>query len=574
MRIAKAGRFPNPLPISFRLNTFIFTVVLVLVAVAVLYPILIMVVQSFQSSLPGQPVEWSFAGWNKALTEPGMFDSVVNTFKVSLVRQGLAFLLAVPIAYVLARTNLPGKHWLEFLFWIALLIPGLVVTIAWILLLDPDYGLINEWVQRLPFIDGPIFDIYSYWGIILVFTASTGVAFKVVLLTPAFMNMDAALEDASRVSGASNLGTVARIFVPVMGPAILVLILMAFIHSLQTFEIELILGSPSRFFVFGTKIFDLIRDDPPQYPAATAIGTMIMISVLPLIILYRWYSGRRRFTTVGGQYRSNLVELRKWKWPIFAGILALGLLATVAPLILLVVGSFMNIFGFFNIRDTWTLTNWTDVLTRDAFITSLRNTLIVSGGAALVASLGFSIIAYVTVRTRFFAREALNLMTWMPLALPGIILGLGVLAMVLGNPLLRPIYGTHYILIGIAAVSGMTLSVQMLQAVMRQISFELEEASIVTGASWLQTYRWVVLPIITPSMIAVGLLVFILTSRNVSSIALLGTRNTRPLSLLQMDYLLDGKLAEGAVIGTVMVVITVGVALVARAFGFRVGLRS
>src|SRR5215475_8208739 len=181
------------------------TVVLAVVAFGVVLPVLLVVLQSFQVAPPGQPSTYGLDGWRAALREPGLRAAVANTLAVTVVRQLLSLPLAVLIAWLLARTDLPGRSWLEFAFWAAFFLPTLTVTLSWILLLDPEYGLVNAALARL-FGRGP-FDIYSFWGIVWVHVVTGSLTVKVILLTPAFRNMNAAFEEASYVVGGTTVRT-------------------------------------------------------------------------------------------------------------------------------------------------------------------------------------------------------------------------------------------------------------------------------------------------------------------------------------------------------------------------------
>src|SRR5262245_52038765 len=168
--------------------------VLAVVAFGVLFPVLLVVLESFQVAPPGQPAAYGLDGWRAALSEPGLRAALLNTLTVTFVRQLLSLPLAVLIAWLLARTDLPGRSWLEFAFWAAFFLPTLTVTLSWILLLDPEYGLINAWMARLPLVKQGPFDIYSFWGIVWVHVVTGSLTVKVILLTPAFRNMNAAFE--------------------------------------------------------------------------------------------------------------------------------------------------------------------------------------------------------------------------------------------------------------------------------------------------------------------------------------------------------------------------------------------
>ncbi|MEE8493892.1 MAG: hypothetical protein V3S25_07590, partial [Nitrospirales bacterium] len=247
-------------------------IVVGVIGFAVLLPLALLVLNSFKISQPSQADVYSLSGWTRPFTTPGIPLSLWNSLKVVVVQQAISFPIAILFAWLIARTNLPGSKFLEFLFWIAFFIPTIPVIQAWILLAHPSAGVLNKLVTSLPGVESGPFNIFSFWGIIWVHLMTKAVAIKVMILTPAFRNMDASLEDASRVSGASSIMTLIRITVPVMTPAIVVMLLLSLLFTFQSVEIELILGLRDRFFVFGSKIFDLTRLEPPQYGQATSLG--------------------------------------------------------------------------------------------------------------------------------------------------------------------------------------------------------------------------------------------------------------------------------------------------------------
>ena len=415
---------------------------------------------------------------------------------------------------------------------------------------------------------GP-FNIYSFWGIVWVHVITGSLTVKVILLTPAFRNMNAAFEEASRVAGASTLRTALRITVPVMAPAILSVLLLGTMVSLQTFEVEQVLGIPFRFFVFSTMIYDLLVTRVPRYDAATALAVVTLAAMLPLVLAQQWLTRGRRFTTITGQFQNRPHALGAWRWPALALVLLLLVIVLGVPLVVAVLGTFMKLFGFFDIPKPWTLGNWTTVLTDELFLRSLGNTLVLATGTAVAAILVHSLIAYIAVRTRYAGRRALDLMSWLPFTVPGIILGLALLWLCLDTPLLRPLYGTMALLIVAGVVSGMPLGVQIIKSGLMQLGSELEEASRIAGASWWSTYRRIVLRLMAPTLVAVGMITFVGAARNIGNIALLATSANRPLSILQLDYIAQRKLEAAVVVACIIMFISLAGALVARLYGLR-----
>ncbi len=545
------------------------TVVLAIVAFCVVYPLVLVVVQSFQVAPPGQPAQYGLDGWRAAFDEPLLRAALVNTLKVTLVRQLLSLPLAVLIAWLIARTNLPGRNGIEFAFWAAFFLPALTVTLSWILLLDPDYGLINTWIAKLPGVTKGPFNIYSFWGIVWIHLITGSLTVKVVLLTPAFRAMNASFEEASRVAGASTMRTALRITVPVMAPVILSVFLLGTMVSLQTFEVEQVLGVPFRFFVFSTMIYDLLVTRVPRYDAATALAVLILAAMLPLVLAQQWATRGRHYTTVTGQFRSQRHDLGRWRWLACAFVLTLVLIVMGVPMVFALLGTFMKLYGFFDIADPWTLGNWKTVLTDDLFLRSLWNTLVLAVGTAVVAVAVHSLIAYIAVRTRYAGRRALDFISWLPFTVPGIILGLAMLWLFLGVELLRPLYGTMALLIIAGVISGMPLGVQIIKSGLMQLGGELEEASRIAGASWWSTYRRIVLRLMAPTLMAVGMITFVGAARNIGNIALLATSANRPLSILQLDYIAQRKFEEAAVVACIVMVISLAGALLARFLGLR-----
>lgn len=564
---ARAVRF-------FELRTVLFTLVLLITLFLVLYPVLLIIFYSFSAAEVGDDFVFGWDSWRYALNEPAMFGTIVNTLKLLLAINIIAFPIAVVVSWVLARTDIPGRNGLEFMFWISFFLPSLSVTLGWIMCLDPEYGVLNRLVALLPFVEEGPFNIYSFWGIVWAHLGANSIAIKVMLLTPTFRNMDSSLEEASRVSGAGRIGTLARIVVPAMMPALIAILLMAMIRAMQSFEIELVLGPPFQFYIYSTKVYSLIAQEPPAFGPASALATLGLAAILPLIFAQRWLTMRRQYTTLTGRLQAQPVRLGRWRIPVFLAVLAVVLTLTVVPLIFVGLASFMKLFGFFSIPDPFTTSHWVAIFEDEVFLQSIGNTLIMSGGAAVLAVVLFSLVAYFTVRTTFKARALLDFVSWLPFAVPGILFGVGLLFVFLESPLFRPLYGTMWLLILATVISSMTLGTQIIKSNMMQLGHELEEASRISGASWWRTFTRVVLPIMIPVLLLVGIMNFIGAARDVASVALVATADTKTLALLQLDYMVEGRYEAGAVASLVVIIMSTGIALVARAMGLRIGIRN
>jgi iron(III) transport system permease protein len=540
----------------------------------VLYPLALILINSFNVATIAEPPAYGLQAWRDAFSDPGIVRSLWNSVKIALVLQIIALPLGIFISWLLARTNILFANAFEFGFWISFFLPNLATTFGWMLLLDPSTGLINSWLRQMPILSGLNFDIYSFSGIIWVHLAANAVSTKVMLMTPAFRRMDASMEEASRMSGASSLTTMMRITVPAMTPVIVVVFLISVVRIFSSFETELLLGVPWGFYVFSTKIVDLARQEPPLVNQAAALGSVILIFLALFIPIQRKLIARRQFTTVTGQFKPKIIDLGVWRYPATALVALIIILLDVVPLLSVLGGSLMTRFGFFNLPKTWTFEYWQIALGDPRILQGLQNTLIIAVSAALVGAFFFSLIAYVLVRTRLPGRSILDSICWLPSAIPGVLSGLGLLWMFLGTPVFRPFYGTLFLLVIAQVLGGITLATQILKANFVQLGTELEEASRMSGAGFWRTYLAVVLPLMAQTMAMVCVLKFMFAAQHNSAIILLATSETRPLSLLALDQIAAGYREVASITVIFITLLTLGVALIARSFGLKVGIRA
>ncbi|HEX9879519.1 MAG TPA: ABC transporter permease subunit, partial [Candidatus Binatia bacterium] len=271
--ITRAGAIPRSWIGPLNWGLFLMIVLIGFMGFYILYPLALILINSFNVATIAEPPVYGFGAWIEAFSEYGVREALWNTLKVTVVRQSVVFVIGVFIAWVLARTNIPFSRGFEFFFWIAFMLPSVATTYGWMLLLDPDTGLVNSWFSDM-FGVMP-FDIYSFWGIIWVHCVS-GLDTKVMLLTPAFRRMDASMEEASRMSGASTLRTMFSVTLPVMTPVLIVVLLLSLVRLFESFETELLLGVPWGFYVYSTMIVDLARQEPPLTNQAAALGSLIL----------------------------------------------------------------------------------------------------------------------------------------------------------------------------------------------------------------------------------------------------------------------------------------------------------
>jgi iron(III) transport system permease protein len=550
---------------------------LIVLSAYLVYPTILLLILSFNTApniFVDQPV-WGLSNWVDAWQFPGLFESIFNSFLIWFLVTAISFPLAIGISLVLARSNVRWSHGIEFMFWVAYIFPSLASTFGWTMLLDPNWGFLNELLKQLPFVDESPFNIYSVPGIVWARIMGDGLAFKVILLTPAFRNMDGALEEASRISGASNLRTMLRVTLPVMASPIILTLSLQMLRVFQGFETEWILGPRFGFFVYSTLIYRLVRiESVPQYGDAVVLASITLLIIAAIIPLQRWIVGRRLYTTLDSSFKPGLIDLGRWRNLMTGSLIFVIFLLIVLPIFILIVGSLMTRVGFFNAVPVWTLEHWTDVLTDRSFQGALWTTMILAVTAGLVSPILFSLMAYVIVRTRLRGRAILDSIIWASAALPGILVGLGLLLMFLTTPFLKPLFGTVWVLMIVVAVSGINTGTNVFKGVMVQLGASLEEAGRVAGAGWIRTYVRIVIPVLMPTMVLIGMLNFVSAAGTTSTIILLASRETTTLSLLALQFGAAGaQLEEAGIISLIIMVVTLGIALPFRALARRLGVR-
>ena len=554
---------------------FLMALLLLSLAFFLIWPVILLLINSFNSANDWfvEPRSWGIRHWIDAFRRPGLLTSLGNSLLIWTLTVSISFPIGVSIAWLLARTKIPFSHTLEFLFWVSYMVPALPTTIAWITLLDPDIGVINIALKSLFHLDQGPFNIFSVPGIIWANLMGHGISIKVMLLTPAFRNMDATLEEAARVGGAGNLRTVFKVTLPLMISPMMTVFALQLLRVFQSFETEYLLGMPIGFFVYSTKIFTLIRNQIPNYGEATVLASLTLLIIALIIPLQRWILARRRYTTISGSFRPGLIDLGNWNYVAFAAIAFVLALLTLGPLAILVLGSFMQRIGYFVLG--FTLEHWRFVLSDPVFVKALRTTLVLSISAAICSPLLFSMLAYILVRTRLPGRAALDFMIWSAGAIPGILAGLGLLWVFIGTPGLNFLFGTIWALIIVILLQGKTTGVNIMKGVLVQVGADMEEAARVSGAGWLRTYVMIWLPLLTPSLILLAVMNFVSAAGATSSIILLASRDTMTLSLmaLELSSVAVSNREAASIISIFIIALTISGALLVRYFGRHLGVR-
>lgn len=568
VRTAEPGLWPSPAWSWAWLRRLAGWLLALLFLLVVLAPFAAVLNGSVTEAIPGSDTtRFGFEGWARVLGDDRVLAAIGNTLWLAAAAQVIALPLGILLSWLLGRTDLPGRGWLEFAFWVSFFLPVLAVLQGWILLLDPHYGLVNQGLKRL---FGVVpFDLYSSWGIVFAHLATTTVSAKVMMLTPAFQNMDSRYEEAARMAGDGRLATLVKISAPLVLPAIAVTAVMGIIRALESFEIELVLGAPRRIEVYSTLIYSYIRQDPIDTTAASALGVLVILAMGLLALTSRRLGRRDHHATLSGHSRAAVLTLGRWRWPAFALVAGIALLLTVLPIGFLAASSVMTMFGFFNLDRVWTWGHWASVLGDPVFAQSLRNTLVLCLASSVLAVGLSAAVAYAILRSRRVG-ALLDLASWVPFTMPGVLYSLAMLWLIL-NSGAAALYGTTLSLVLTVALAGTTLGVQLIKANLKQISREMEEAAWIAGAPRWRAMLQIVVPLSVRSIAVVAVMSFVAAARNIGHLSLLVSSDNRPLSILQLEYVVEGRHEAAAVVGVVVVAIAVAAAALARRLGYQLG---
>lgn len=532
-----------------------------------LLPLLAVIQGSFESQIEGTRA-FTLEGWRALLHEPRILGALGTTLSLTFASQLIALPVSVGLAWLLGRTDLPGRGWLEFAFWVSFFLPALAVVQGWTLVLDPNNGLFNRWLIQIFGLSQAPLNIYSWGGIVFAHLATTTVSAKVMMLTPAFKSMDSRYEEAALIAGDSRFKALCMVTLPLLKPALIVTAIMGVIRSLESFEIELVLGAPQRIDVYSTLIYDMTRYDPINFASAFALGILIVAIMGLLAIASRKSTQQGHHVTVSGQAKTNVMPLGKWRWPLGLLVSLFALMLTVVPLGFLITSSVMRRFGFFNLEQVWTLEHWRSVVGDPIFMGSVVNTLTIAAGSALFAAVLSLVVAYTIVRSRRAGRALLEFAAWIPFSIPGVLASLAMLWLILHSGL-DWLYGSTLSLVVTVGLASVTLGVQLIRSQLLQINQELEEAAWISGASPWKAVLTIVIPLCARSIVVVAVMAFVTAARDISHLALLVSSDNRPLSMLQLEYIAEGRNEASAVVGVIIAAIAIAAALAARHLGYR-----
>jgi iron(III) transport system permease protein len=516
----------------------------------------------------------SLAAFRDAYSGVGLGTMVLNSFAFSFGSSALAIVIGTLLAHLIVRSDVPGKPLMYAASVVPLIIPGILHTIAWTFLLDPRNGILNlNVIEKLGL---PAFNVYSIPGMILVEGLHLS-PLVFLLMVASFRSMDPSLEESAVMSGAPMRRVFLRVTLPLARPALYAAILIMVVRGLESFEVPAVIGLRNHVWVFTSRIYDALHALNPDYAGAGALA----MSLLVLTSLGVWWHSRlarraRAFQTVTGKgFRPRTMPLGRWKWPATALILLYFVVAIVLPLLTL---GYASTQGFYSPPTHYTLThltgaNYPAVFHDDLFKHAVKNSLILGVASATAVMLMAAVAAWLVVRTQLPGRWIVDNLAFMPLVVPGLVLGVALLTVYLRIKFL-PIYGTLWILFIAYLTRYMPYGMRYASTSMFQIGRELEESAQMSGAGWFQSFRRIVLPLLVPGFVAGWIYIFVVSFRELGSSVLLYSPGREVLSIAIWQEWNDGLLPQLSALGVMLVGFLVVLVAIAYRLGARIGVRE
>jgi iron(III) transport system permease protein len=544
------------------------------VAYLALVPVGTMVYASLQSNFLGLTASaWSVQHYVDTFRAPGFGQLVLNSFGYAGATAIVSTVLGFGLAWLVVRTNTPAKAFARIAALVPLIIPGILNTVAWSLMLSPERGPINVALRGLHL---PTFNVFSLTG--MVFVQSIHVIPVAYLMgTAAFTSMDSSLEEAALASGSSPARTFGTITLRMIRPAILSAALLMFVQTISTFEVPQLIGVPGRHYVFVSRIYSALQNFPPDYGTVGVLGVFVLVVAAVGLLLSQRVSRSGSVATITGKgFRARPQDLGRWRWMGLTGILLFFVIAVALPILMLIWSSLHKGYeqpSMSALKDL-TFTNYDQILQRPGLARSVRNSLITAVTSALIVTVLSALVAYITVRTKLRGRAVLDGLATVPIAVPSVIMGVGILYWYLVAPLPVHLYGTLTILVIAFVTITLPYGMRYLAPGMAQIKDELEEAATASGASWTQAFRRIFVPLLMPSLLAAFVYTMIVAFREISAAIFLYTSNSEVVSVQVYDLYSNGSYPVVAALGVVIVVFLSVLAGLARLISSRFGIRN
>lgn len=542
----------------------------------ILVPIIAVIITSFQVGHPAMPEGWSTDSYRYALKLPLFYKAALNTIILAGVGTSISLSIALFFAWLIERTDMPCRDLAWCLLLIPLAMPGVLFALSWALLLGPRGGIINVFLRYIMDIfgihltTGPI-NIYSLGGMMFL-DGIRGVSTIFLMTVGAFRMMDPALEEAARASKAGRVSTLFRVTLPVLMPTILLAAMFRFVLSMESFELPLAIGLPANIFTLSTLIFFITRiNQPMDYGAACVFAVILMFFMLLLIIAYRY--GLRRYasyaTVTGKGYRPRVIPIGKWRYLALLMFILYFLFMVVLPFLVLFWGSLLPVYLPFSLESLKLVnfSNYIEIFTAGRFSLALWNTLQVTVVTATAAMFLALIASWIVTRSELYGRGILDTLLFLPLSIPGIVVGLAFVMVFLKFPFnLTGLYGTLWIIILGLITQNIAFGTRVMNSAIVQIHKELEEAAFVCKASQAKTIFAITLPLLFPSFAAAWVWTAISAMRAFSVPLMLESKNTYVLATLMWAYWDEGSISMASVVGVLLIVVLIPITFLFRRF--------
>jgi iron(III) transport system permease protein len=509
-----------------------------------------------------------------AYSVPGTSEMLLNSVMFACGSAFVSTVTGTALAFFCVRSNAPLKPLLYAASIVPLIVPGILYTIAWVYLIGGNVGVIKKTFANfgLGFL---VPDAFSMPGMILIDGLHLA-PLVFLLMYAAFRSTDPALEESAMMSGATVPQTVRRVTLPLVRPALLGAVLIMVVRGLESFETPAVLGIPSGTWVFTSRIFDALHTYPIKYDQASIYSlTLLVVTAVGLMLVQFMNRRSERFQTVTGKgFRPRTLDLGKWRWPVSIGFVVYFIVAVIAPLLILLWMSLLPFYQTPGIEplSSLTVSNYAELFDTRGVPESIKNSLILAVTSATAVMLFTAVISWMVLKSKFKGRRLLDLLASFPLAMPGLVLGVALIFIYLRSPL--PIYGTLVILFIAYVTRYLPYGMRYSGSSLAQVGAELEESAKMSGATWRDSFRRIVLPLMAPGLVAGWIYVVVVSVRELSSSILLYSQNTRVMSVTIWEFWQNGQTGVLAALGVCMVVVLMALVAVAYKLGAKIGVRE
>ncbi len=540
---------------------------LLVLAFLIIYPMVVLLIGALSDINPVVDGLRAFRpSWHNFVTvleNPNVHAAILNSLYACAGGTAFAVTIGLTFSWIVVRTNTPFRRFIAAGCMIPLFVPPLVAAVAWSVLGSPKTGLLNVVFRSLG-LDLHI-DLYSMTGLILVFGIYYA-PYVYMFTASALRNMDPSLEEASEVAGANPFSTLMRVTFPLIAPAILASALLSLVVMLGIYGVPAVLATPANIAVLTTYIFKLTAWSPPLYNTAAAVAIILMVVTGVLVWMQRKVLSGRSYATVAGKaFRPRSLDLGPWKWFTFALALLYLLVVVVLPSLALVIASFRKFMFIPTVAslfqpNQYSMMHFHSIFDNPLTVRSIWNTVQVGVLTAGIGGVLAFAIGYTVHRTQVAGRAAIDVIATLPVAVPGLVIGVAYLWAWIGLP--GGLYGTLWILAFAFVARFMPDTVKALSTSFMQIHRELEEAAWICGSGLLGAIRSIVLPLARPGVVASMTLLFVLAIRELGSSLFLYSSDTMVMAVLLLDYY------EGGYLGKTAAFSLVQTALLAVLIGF------